>query len=374
MNNIYIFYFLTGIITASIIFLLFIITFAILGYEFGFSNLLNKFAIAIFPVNYKEALCLSEETLKELVKIKAIIGKAGNPTNQPRNNTILVRPDPELGFCFRPNIKISGHILKFKSIRGNMLNPPVLYLRTDSLISDNLKNYIKEYSRLSFSYSTDENAFRRVIPAIEADKKVLIVGDSVGFGYGVDDEYTIASYLQRMLGNHYKVVNACVGGYDGYQSFLMAKRESLKNKYSCLIYIACQDDFEDKGYVNKEKITTILRQIRSLSDKFQGNIIIILHTHMEYCLRDILSANGWRKKKVESTDLLLCYSTKTCNELGLVYYDWTDIVRGFTEENKSIFSRFALYVDHCHFSSLGNKLVSERLFNALSKINLLKKE
>jgi lysophospholipase L1-like esterase len=37
----------------------------------------------------------------------------------------------------------------------------------------------------------------------------------------------------------------------------------------------------------------------------------------------------------------------------------------FLKVEKSIFSKFSLYTDHCHLSPLGNRLMAEKLFNTL---------
>jgi len=54
-----------------------------------------------------------------------------------------------------------------------------------------------------------------------------------------------------------------------------------------------------------------------------------------------------------------------CKKRGYEYYDWTDIVNDFMEKEKSIFSRFALYADHCHLSPLGNRLMAAKVFSTM---------
>jgi hypothetical protein len=59
-------------------------------------------------------------------------------------------------------------------------------------------------------------------PLVRAKRKILVVGDSVAFGVGVKDGETFSSHLQELMGNARKVVNAGVGGYDGFQAFQIA--------------------------------------------------------------------------------------------------------------------------------------------------------
>jgi hypothetical protein len=227
-------------------------------------------------------------------------------------------------------------------------------------MSERLHAYLKKGSRLQYSYSTDSYGFRTTVPSVDSPEQVLIVGDSVPFGVGVADESTAASHLQRLIGKRYRIINASVGGYDGQQAFLMAKKISNNTKFAGLIYIACQNDFMGKDdWINEAN--TILARIKSISQRFGDNVVVVLHTYMEYTLRDIFHENGWKQKRIEKTHALRSALPGICKEYGYGFYDWTDIVDDFLKAEKSIFSRFALYADHCHLSPLGNRLMAEKV-------------
>jgi hypothetical protein len=53
------------------------------------------------------------------------------------------------------------------------------------------------------------------------------------------------------------------------------------------------------------------------------------------------------------------------SERGFLFSDWTSIVDRFMAEQRSIFSRFALYVDHAHLSPLGNQLLANEVLDLL---------
>src|SRR3989344_3134093 len=44
-------------------------------------------------------------------------------------------------------------------------------------------------------------------------KKILILGDSMTFGYGVEQEESYPEILETLLGKDYTVINSGVGGY-----------------------------------------------------------------------------------------------------------------------------------------------------------------
>ena len=353
--------YLMGCLTAGTVFL-FICLFV--GYRIGQKNISNLFS-EIFPVaQYKKVLSLPEDILEELTELNAVIENAGNPTNQPEHNTLAVIPDDELTYVLRSDTKMFVSVLE--STKAFNFDPPVLYLRHDDQfrMSEKLRTYIKKESRLHYTYSTDGHGFRKTVPSVDSNEQVLIIGDSVPFGVGVADEYTAASHLQRMVGNRYTIVNASVGGYGGQQAFLRAKKISNTSKFVGLIYVACQNDFMNgKDWIQDAE--DVLTKIKSISERFSDNIVIVLHTYMEYNLRDIFLEDGWKEKRIINTHALRSALPEICKKYGYEYHDWTDIVSDFMAKEKSIFSRFALYSDHCHLSPLGNKLMATKVFNII---------
>ena len=86
------------------------------------------------------------------------------------------------------------------------------------MLSDNLVNYLNNQTLLNYQYSTNKNGFRTTLPKINAKKKILVIGDSVTFGVGVDDTNTVVSKLQQIFGNSIQFINAGVGAYNGLQA------------------------------------------------------------------------------------------------------------------------------------------------------------
>lgn len=87
------------------------------------------------------------------------------------------------------------------------------------------------------------STYRPAIPKVEAEKKILMVGDSVLFDVGVDDEDTIASNPQRLVGDSHRVVIAGVGGYGGVQIFALARVPSDRKDFEILVYLGHHHDF-----------------------------------------------------------------------------------------------------------------------------------
>ena len=343
---------------------IFFTLFIFIGYKIGAKNVSNIIQ-SVFPTEkYKRVINIPKDVLKELIKINAVIENAGNPTKQAEHDTLAVVPDNELKYVLRPDTKMFVSMLR--STKAYNFDPPTLIINHDDqhLISERLKSYLKDESRLHYSYSIDGNGFRRTLPYVNSNEKILIIGDSVPFGVGVSDEYTVASQLQKMVDNRLRIINAGVGGYDGQQAFSVAQRLSNSGKFAGLIYVACQNDFMGgKDWIQEAE--DVLTKITSISERFSDNIVIVLHTYMEYNLRDIFLEDGWKERRITNTHALRSALPEMCKKYGYGYYDWTDIVSDFMAKEKSIFSRFALYSDHCHLSPLGNKLMATKVFNII---------
>ena len=358
------FSYLTGLLTATLIFFLFLL---FIGYKIGYSKIFTKLQNAIIPAEpWEKVLFLPRDILEELIQLRAPIDNAKNPTEVSIHDTFIARPDKELGHVLRPDVKISASMLK--STKAINVDPPVLYLKYDPSLgySTQLEAYLKEQSRIEYLYSTDSNGFRKTVPNVQSEKKILIIGDSVAFGVGVDDENTAASHLQEMIGGQFKIINTGVGGYNGQQAFLMAMKLSKENDFFGLIYIACQNDFmEVEDWAAEAE--DVLRKINTISNRFNNNIIVVLETYMEYNLKDFFLDKGWSDPKINKTHSLRQAFPKIIEEFGFAYHDWTENVSIFMKEEKSIFSRFALYADHAHLSPLGNRLLANELFSIIQQ-------
>lgn len=356
------FAYLTGLITAGLIGI------ALLGFIIhlvGFPVIKQKIRESLPGYNpYQSIIEVPGPVLHDLTESRAVFSNAGNPTQQAGHDTILVHPDAELGYALNPNTHIYADVLN--SAEPFNVDPPVLYrLQTLEQLSPAVRDYIDAESRQAFSYGIDANGIRTTLPSVDSDRKLLIVGDSVAFGVGVDDDATMASRLQAKLGDHYRVVNAGVGGYTGRQVFKMADKLSREQRFAGLIYLACQNDFYAEGNDWNAEMRAVLAQFKSIEDRFEHKPIVVLETYLEYNLRDFFGEQGWGKRKLGRTDALRGATREQSAELGFGYADWSDDVSAFRQRERGLFAPFALYVDHTHLSPRGNELMADRLLALL---------
>jgi lysophospholipase L1-like esterase len=348
--------FVAGFLTASAMALAF---FAFLGFRIGFKTIWEKTGVALTSVVFD----MPGELVDELASMGGAVDNAGNPTNVRKHDTILVRPDEELEKVLRPAVSVDAYQIR----AGDPVNldPPVVYTRAGAEMSDALRAYLEKKTRVRYTYNIDEHGFRRTVPEVLAPKKILVVGDSAVFGVGVDDEDTIASGLQRLVGDSYRVVNAGVSGYNGNQIFKAARRLSERGDYEILVYVAHNNDFvHPRRNSYSENAHPVIADFESLKSRFPGGIVVALFTALEYNADDVLLSEGWSRKRIASLDLLRRDLPPMIRQAGFPFVDWTDIVAEVRKQEKTIFAPWSLYADHAHLSPRGTRLFAERIHAA----------
>jgi len=266
--------FLMGILTAGFIGFLVCL---FVGLKFGFGNVYENIVSYIAPPPKWERVVQNiKPVLNELSELGAVVGNAGNPTQITPHNTILVKPDGKGNSALRPGVQLTAHFLKTKSPLN--LDPPTLILKDDWNISSQLERFIKDNSRLEIQYSVDENGFRTTLPKVMADRKILILGASVAFCVGVNDEDTVASFMQKELATRFELVNAGYGGQDVPRMLEIAEEITAKEKFWGAIYIGSPKKFFTYKE-GSEKQTELLKGLESLLPRFNGNVTIVLHTY-----------------------------------------------------------------------------------------------
>jgi hypothetical protein len=273
------------------------------------------------------------------------------------HNSFVVRPDPKKVYRLRPNISLEGYFLL--SNKSMSFDGPLLYLDGSKIYSKAVQNYLKSEAFGKFEVHSDERGYRKTVPKVSHPLKTLIVGDSVAFGLGVNDDQTLASHLQRLLGNETEVINAGLSGYD-----TKSNREVIidhRDKgVSHLVYIICQNDLEAiEGSNNIEKIKKIANEIMQYRNSFK-RVSIVFHQYL-YEVNPALFKPGQYEKVVRFNEALKSLEAHYEAKDSVQFYNWYNLVGDFNLEKGTSFASFALYSDHCHFSSLGNLVLAQAL-------------
>jgi GDSL-like Lipase/Acylhydrolase family len=131
------------------------------------------------------------------------------------NDQVMVVADPYLGFRYRPNF--TGHLR-----RGD----------------------------LDFAFTTDEKGFRNDSPSPEA-ADIVVVGDSMAFGYGVPDEATWSHRVATQL-DGYTLRNFGLIGGAPQQYLRVLKREALELNPKLVLFMLFPGNDLDDARVFKD--------------------------------------------------------------------------------------------------------------------------
>ena len=74
---------------------------------------------------------------------------------------------------------------------------------------------------------------------------VVMTGDSLTYGFWVDDKKVVSKQLNNLLGNNWEVINLGVGGYGTDQAFLRFIRDGLKYKPKAVVHVLFNNDFSN---------------------------------------------------------------------------------------------------------------------------------
>ena len=358
-NKKILFGYLSGIMTCILISLGFCLILIIkVGYGKVKNEVVSTYNIVIGA--QPEILNLPLNIIEELTHLNADISNSNIKINVESKEKLLTQPDSLLGYTLRKSVGLDVYMLDFLNYPN--FDPPVIHINQNDNLSNELIWTLKDNTLLKYQYTTNEKGHRTTLPKVSSKNKILVIGDSVTFGVGVDDSNTVVSKLQQIFGSSIEFINAGVGGYSGEQVIKNADIESKKNKYSCVVYIACFNDFK-----SLEDADRTLKSLKDINNRFNKNVIVLLHTYMEYNLRKFIHlpyGNYWSSVANPLADSLRVRVPKICRKYNFEYLDLSSLIKEYIEDQKTVFSPFNLYVDHCHFSPSGNLLVA----NSISKI------
>lgn len=161
------------------------------------NGLLLAGALTFTAAACEAALRLFPDLLPETAAVR--VHWAGIGADERAERGGMIRSDPELGFRYAPQHE--GRIA-----------------RTD----------------LAFGFRTDEHGFRNPSPWPERSE-IVLVGDSMAFGYGVDDEAAWSSLLSHRLGN-VRLINLGLPGMAPQQYLRVLERHGMALKPELVLF------------------------------------------------------------------------------------------------------------------------------------------
>ena len=217
-----------------------------------------------------------------------------------------------LGLLFATILLFFGGIeiaLRVSGLVSVKPNPPKIYQKsTNPEISYELKPNSSEYAYRS-TVTTNSLGFRS--PEIDPNKPLLVfLGDSITFGYGVNDNETITSRIQAEI-PEWSVLNTASPGYNLRQQTAVYRGKIKKLDPKALVLIFHFNDVEDfgvaklddqgilrpEGWQPTERICTPIE--RGILQFIPGKCWLDMHSAFYIAVKKFVSAREGKKSLKE---------------------------------------------------------------------------
>lgn len=290
----------------------------------------------LYPAFKKDAIAFGNSPFIELI--------------HPDTESIIRDKDGVLG-------NLPNHTYQVAFGRYRIGDPwdPILYKdnHPEKANSPETEAFVKARLFNATSASHDADGHRNTVPASTAQDIVLVIGDSVAYGAAVNDADTLPSQLQ-LLHPNVKFINAGVGG-SGTPDNLSRLGIELKrygSQVKSVVYVFCENDWNDDD--TPEKLCTGLKE--ALDAAGIQDRVFIYTEYLERIMPDLV-------RNTKESDLRRFWQLKSrtldlLKQQPITVVEWSKLLDAHRQEAGSVFSGMALYVDHCHLSPLGLKILA----------------
>lgn len=121
-------------------------------------------------------------------------------------------------------------------------------LADEQLVFRHKPSWATRYGDVRVTYNERGLRDRPILPKAPGEYRILALGDSVTFGWGVDQDKTftarLESLLEERLHRPVRVINSGVGGYNTVQEMTYFKREGIALQPDLVMLTYVQNDIE----------------------------------------------------------------------------------------------------------------------------------
>ena len=110
-----------------------------------------------------------------------------------------------------------------------------------------VKNYqVEPYTSQGIVTITHNSQGYRMDHEVDEDKNIVVMtGDSLTYGFWVDDKKIVSAQLNGLLGDDWDVINLGTGGYGTDQAFLRFIRDGLQHNPKIVVHTLFNNDFSN---------------------------------------------------------------------------------------------------------------------------------
>jgi lysophospholipase L1-like esterase len=305
---------------------------------------------------------LERDELDALIpKLKAAAVAVGNSSYRETMNGQAAVNTHEGGCRVqKPNVRKT--LTYLRSNLFNPLNPLDIFYDSARNLDPEIRRLIDTYGLRLVSITTNEQGERTTVPAVASYRKVIIAGDSVANGVGIDDSETISSQLQALDPSR-QYVNLGIAGANAADIICALDKAArrYKSQIEELIYVYCQNDFTKKPepYGTPEKVVSWLKDFV----KTQGiaKVTVVYAPHIYNIVPQYTRFRGYKGEHAHTHSRERATLTALVGEAGFRYIDISDVALAEAARAKTQFAALSVFSDHVHLSPYGTARLVERL-------------
>jgi lysophospholipase L1-like esterase len=247
-----------------------------------------------------------------------------------------------------------------RSTTFQIFDPPLLFVNEDAYGGD-IEAFVETYGGAPVRLTINASGERVTVPTSYAPAKVLVAGDSVANGVGVDDPDTLSSQLQALdPARQYVNLGIASAGAADIACALERAASRYDGAIDELIYVYCENDFDSRRrYGTPEALIGWLRSFveREGIDK----TTIVFAPYIYNVIPQLTRFKGYRGEWFPTHFADAKRLEELAREAGFRFVSVADIAVAEIDAQSSQFAAFSLFVDHVHLSPLGTERLVEQL-------------
>jgi len=180
--------------------------------------------------------------------------------------------------------------------------------------------YTKQGRREIVTITHNSKGFRMNHEVDESKDVIVITGDSLAYGFWVDDKKVVSAKLNEMLGTKYEVINLAVGGYGTDQGFLRFIRDGLEYKPKVVIHTLFNNDFSNIVANYQYNVFKPLFKIAENGTLILTNVPVPVSPDMERSYPKVKehAYKGFKRFMYGNSHLYTLYKNKMPNLIGAI--------------------------------------------------------
>jgi lysophospholipase L1-like esterase len=304
---------------------------------------------------------LDREELNYLVpKLKnAAVGLGNSDYHELQRDAAAINTHEGECLVQKPNLRKT--LTYLRSNLFNPLDPLTIFFDRDRELDPEIKKLVETYGVREVAFTTNEVGERVTLPAITADRKVIVAGDSVAVGEMVDDSETLSSQLQA-LDPKRQFINVGIGSASAADIICALKKVGARYNgvIDELIYIYCENDLHAGApYGTPEEVVTWLAQFAK--DQHISKVVVVYAPYIYNIVPQFTRFHGYRGWEFPTHAVEREALARLVEKSGFSYFDLSYLALEEIKRDKTQFAALRVFSDHVHLSPYGIARLAQRL-------------